>query len=65
MAQIQHRGEWWIGRIREISGVTCQEKMREELLKTLKITLLEVLEHDLQEADREAENEYEEVKIAV
>ena len=64
-AQIQHRGEWWIGWIREVSGVTCQERTREELLETLRITLLEVLEYDAQEADRRTENEYEEVKIAV
>ena len=64
-AQIQHRGEWWIGWIREVSGVTCQERTREELLETLKITLLEVLEYDFQEAARQSECEYELVKIAV
>ena len=64
-AQIQRRGEWWIGWIREVSGVTCQERTREELLETLKITLLEVLEYDSQEAVHRAESEYEEVKIAV
>ena len=35
-AQIQHCGEWWIGWIREIPGVNCQERSREELLETLK-----------------------------
>ena len=25
-AQIQHRGEWWIGWVREVPGVNCQEK---------------------------------------
>ncbi len=43
-AQIQHSGEWWIGWVREIPGVNCQERTREELLETLKITLLEALE---------------------
>lgn len=42
-AQIQHRGEWWIGWVREISGVNCQERTREELLETLKVTLGEAL----------------------
>ena len=37
-AQIQHRGEWWIGWVREISGANCQERTREELIKTLEIT---------------------------
>ena len=64
-AQIQPRGKWWIGWIKEVSGVTCQERTREELLETLRITLLEVLEYDLQEVERRDESEYEEVKIAV
>ena len=29
-APIQHRGEWWISWIREVSGVTCQERTRKE-----------------------------------
>lgn len=55
-AQIQRRGEWWIGWIREVSGVTCQERKREELLETLRLTLLEVLEYDSQEIGRRDEN---------
>ena len=43
-ALIQQHGDWWIGWIEEISGVNCQEKTREELLDTLRITLLEALE---------------------
>lgn len=64
-AQIQHNGEWWIGWVREIPGVNCQERTREELLATLKITLLEALELNAQEASRQMENEYEVVQIAV
>ena len=45
-AQIEHRGEWWIGWVREIPGVNCQERTREELLETLKITLIEALEFE-------------------
>lgn len=63
-AQIQHRGEWWIGWIREISGVNCQERSREELLETLKITLREALEFEAEEVDQ-IEDGYEVVKIAV
>ena len=63
-AQIQHRGEWWIGWVREIPGVNCQERTREELLETLKITLREALEFEAEEAHK-IENEYEVVKIAV
>ena len=40
----QQRGDWWIGWIEEIPGVNCQERTRQKLLDTLRITLLEVLE---------------------
>ena len=43
-ALIQQRGDWWIGWIEEIPGVNCQEKTREALLDTLRITFLEALE---------------------
>ena len=43
-ALIQQRGDWWIGWIEETPGVNCQEKTPEELLGTLRITLLEALE---------------------
>jgi len=43
-AIIQQRGDWWIGWIEEIPGINCQEKTREELLDTLRITLLEALD---------------------
>ncbi len=64
-AQIEHRDEWWIGWIREIPGVNCQERTREELLETLKITLIEALEFEVAEAAQQIEGAYEVVKIAV
>ena len=64
-AQIQHRGEWWIGWVREVPGVNCQEKTREELIETLTITLVEALEFEAEEAAHQIEDEYEVVKIAV
>ncbi len=62
-AIIQQRGDWWIGWIEEIPGVNCQEKTREELLDTLRTTLLEALEFNRQEAIRVAEGGYQEVTI--
>jgi hypothetical protein len=35
---------WWLGRIEEVPGVNCQERTREELLETLRITLAGALE---------------------
>jgi predicted RNase H-like HicB family nuclease len=37
---------WWIGWIEEIPGVNCQERTREELLESLRVTLREALELD-------------------
>jgi len=49
-AVIKQRGEWWIGWIEELPGVNCQERSREELLETLKVTLREALEMNREEA---------------
>ena len=43
-AVINQSGPWWIGWIEEVPGVNCQERTREELLETLRITLEEALE---------------------
>ena len=43
-AIVKRRGEWWIGWIQEVPGVTCQERTREELMDTLAVTLGEMLE---------------------
>lgn len=56
-------GDWWIGWIGEVPGVNCQERSREELLDTLKITLREALEFNRQEAIRAAEPGYSEEPI--
>jgi hypothetical protein len=40
-ATIRHAGTWWIGWIEEISGVNGQERTRDELLDSLRITLAE------------------------
>ena len=42
-AVVKQDGEWWIGWIEEVPGVNCQEGTREELLKTLRVTLAEAL----------------------
>ena len=43
-------GDWWIGWIEEVPGVNCQERTREELLKSLQTTLAEALEFNREEA---------------
>ena len=64
-AQIQYTGEWWIGWIREISGVNCQERTREELLESLQSALLDILDYDAQQAKHNGEDAFEVVDIAV
>ena len=47
---VNQSGPWWIGWIEEIPGVNCQERTREELLETLRVTLREALELNRREA---------------
>ena len=58
-------GDWWIGWIEEVPGVNCQERTREELLETLKVTLEEALEFNREEAIRAAQSGYTEESLNV
>ncbi len=58
-------GEWWIGWIEEIPGVNCQERTREELLETLKVTLKEAIEFNRQDAIEAATPDYTEELLTV
>ena len=40
-AVVKHCGDWWIGWIAEVPGVNCQERTREELLRSLAGALAE------------------------
>jgi hypothetical protein len=64
-AVVKQDGEWWVGWIEEIPGVNCQERTRDELKKTLQITLIEALEMNRDDARSAAGHEYQELKIAV
>ena len=64
-AIVKQEGEWWIGWIEEIPGVNCQERTREELKTTLRITLAEMLAMNRDEARRAAGEDFEELSIAV
>jgi predicted RNase H-like HicB family nuclease len=64
-AVIKHEDDCWIGWIEEIPGVNCQEKSREELMETLKITLEEALEFNRQDAITAAGSDYYEEQIAL
>lgn len=64
-AILKNDGEWWIGWIEEITGVNCQERTKEELIKSLKITLREAIEFNRSDAKFHAGNTFIEEKIAV
>jgi predicted RNase H-like HicB family nuclease len=64
-AVVKQSGPWWIGWIEEIPGVNCQERSKEALLETLKVTLQEALEFNRREAIEAAGEEFEEASIAV
>ena len=51
-------GDWWIGWFAEIPGVNCQQRTREELLETLRITLGEALGISREEAIRATSNQF-------
>ncbi len=64
-AVVKQDNGWWIGWIEEVPGVNCQERSREELMETLKVSLREALEFNRQEALGAAGEDYEEAHIAV
>jgi predicted RNase H-like HicB family nuclease len=49
-AVIKKEDDWWLGWVEEVPGVNCQERTREELMETLRVTLKEALEFNRQEA---------------
>ena len=58
-------GDWWIGWIAEVPGVNCQERTREELLDTLRVTLAEALELNRREAIEAAQPDFQEELITL
>jgi predicted RNase H-like HicB family nuclease len=64
-AIVKQSGDYWIGWVEEVPGVNCQEATREELVDTLRITLAEALELNRADARSAAEDDFEEIRIAV
>ena len=62
-AIIKKENDWWVGWVEEISGVNCQERTKEELIETLRITLKEALEMNKNEALSIAESGYSKVVL--
>jgi len=64
-AVLKQQDGWWIGWIEEIPGANCQERTREELLDSLRITLREAIEFNRQGAIEAAEPGFIEEKVTV
>lgn len=63
-AIVKQTGDWWIGWIEEVPGINCQERSRDELLETLKVTLREALEANRSDARDAAGTDFEELRIS-
>jgi len=64
-AVIKQDGDWWIGWIEEVPGVNCQERSREELMESLRVTLKEALGFNRQDALSAAGKGFQEETIAI
>ncbi len=64
-AVVKQDGDWWVGWIEEVPGVNCQERSREELVESLRVTLKEALEFNRRDALSAAGEDYLEEKIAL
>jgi len=64
-AVLKKDGNWWIGWIEEVPGVNCQERTREELVESLRISLKEALEFNRKDALSAAGKDFQKEKIAV
>ena len=64
-AVVKQDAGWWVGWIEEIPGVNCQEKTRDALIESLRVTLREALELNRSDAISAAGNGYEELAIAL
>ena len=64
-AIVKRRGEWWIGWIKKVPGVNCQERTREALRPSLAETLSEALAFNRHDALAAAGNDYQKEKVVV
>ncbi|HEV7488629.1 MAG TPA: type II toxin-antitoxin system HicB family antitoxin [Thermoanaerobaculia bacterium] len=64
-AIVKQAGDCWIGWVEEVPGVNCQEATREKLIDTLRVTLAEARELNRADARSAADDDFEELRIAV
>ena len=64
-AIVKKDGDWWIGWVEEIPGANAQEKTKEELILSLREAVKDILELRCQDARGQAENDFEEIPLAI
>ena len=64
-AIIKQADDWWLGWIEEVPGVNCQDRTKEELLKSLRVALKEALEFNREDALSAAGVDFEEEIIGL
>jgi predicted RNase H-like HicB family nuclease len=64
-AVVKQDGDWWIGWIEEVPGVNCQERTKDELMATLRVTLKEALEFNRLEALEAAQSNLDEEMVRI
>jgi len=64
-AIVKRDGDWWLGWVEEIPGANAQEKTKDELILSLKDAVKDILELRCQEARDQADNDFEEIPIAI
>ncbi len=58
-------GDWWIGWVEEVPSVSCQERTKEALLESLRVTLKEAIESNRENAIKDAAHDYTEEVLIV
>ena len=64
-AIVKQDGDWWLGWVEEVPGANAQEKLKEELLISLREAAMDILELRRIEARRQAVNNYEEIPLFI
>ncbi|MBK1703189.1 type II toxin-antitoxin system HicB family antitoxin [Halochromatium glycolicum] len=64
-AIVKRDGDWWLGWVEEVPGANAQEKTKEDLILSLKEAVQDILELRCQEAREQAEDDFEEITIAI
>ena len=64
-AIIKQDGDWWLGWVEQVPGANAQERTKEEVIISLREAARDILEVHSEQARKQAENNYEEIALAI